>query len=75
MKSLNQFMQEQLVIREDKNSYKYFPKTKKELQKLIKQRIKDEGPEANLNDIIVNCHHELGSDQTGQTDLILFGEF
>ena len=29
MKSLNQYVQEKLVVREDKTGYNYFPKTKK----------------------------------------------
>ena len=54
MKSLKQYTQEELAVRENKNNYKYFPKTKKELQKLIEQRIKDEGNEVDLNDIDVS---------------------
>ena len=34
MKSLVQFIQEKLIIK--KRKYKYFPKTKKELQDIIK---------------------------------------
>ena len=36
------------------NKYNYFPKTKKELKNIIKQKIQDEGPNANLNDINVS---------------------
>ena len=35
MKSLNQYMREKLAIREDKTGYNYYPKTSKELRKLI----------------------------------------
>ena len=49
MKSLTRFIQEKLVIK--KNKYKYFPQTKEELKEIIKQRIKDEGNEVDLNDI------------------------
>ena len=51
MKSLNQFLQEKLV---DKRVYNYQPKTKEELQEIIKQRIAKEGNKANLNDIDVS---------------------
>lgn len=37
-----------------KHLYKYFPKTKEELRNLIKQRIKEEGIEVDLNDIDVS---------------------
>ena len=53
MKSLAQFIQEKLVIKKNK-SYKYYPETKEELQDIIKKRIKQEGPEVNLNDIDVS---------------------
>ena len=36
------------------NSYKYHPTTKEELQKLIEQRIKEEGNEVDLNDIDIS---------------------
>ena len=52
MKSLTQFIQEKLIIK--KSKYNYFPKTKKELKDIIKQRIKQEGIEVNLNDIDVS---------------------
>ena len=55
MKSLTQFIQEKLVIKKNKAiNYKYFPKTKEELQDIIKQRIKQEGNEVDLNDIDVS---------------------
>ena len=52
MKSLTRYIQEKLVIK--KHNYKYFPKTKEELKDLIKQRIEQEGPEVDLNDIDVS---------------------
>ena len=36
------------------NSYKYHPKERKDLRKLIEQRIKEEGNEVDLNDIDVS---------------------
>lgn len=42
------------MLKKNKNSYKYFPKTKEELRNLIKQRIKEEGNEVDLNDIDVS---------------------
>ena len=52
MKSLKNYIQEKLIIKKSKIiDYKYFPKTKKELQNIIKKRIKKEGNEVNLNDI------------------------
>ena len=50
MKSLTRYIQEKLVIK--KHNYKYFPETKEELKDIIKQRIKEEGKEVDLNDII-----------------------
>ena len=52
MKSLSHYIQEKLIIK--KNKYKYFPQTKKELQDIILQRIKDEGNKVDLNDIDVS---------------------
>ena len=51
MKPLVQFIQEKLVI---KNKYKYFPRTKEELEEIIEKRIKDGGKEVDLNDIDVS---------------------
>ena len=53
MKSLSSYIQEKLIIKKS-NSYKYFPKTKKELKDIILQRIKEEGKEVDLNDIDVS---------------------
>ena len=52
MKTLNQYLTERLIVK--KSSYKYYPETKEELQDIIKQRIEQEGPEVNLNDIDVS---------------------
>ena len=54
MKSLNQFIQEKLIIENSENDYGYQPKTKEELQEIIKQRIAKEGNKADLNDIDVS---------------------
>ena len=51
MKSLTRYIKEKLIIK--KNIYNYSPKTKDELQDIIKQRIKAEGNEVNLNNIDV----------------------
>ena len=53
MKSLTHYIQEKLIIKKS-NSYKYFPKTKKELQNIILQRIKEEGNGVDLNNIDVS---------------------
>ena len=52
MKSLKSYIQEKLVIK--KSKYNYFPKTKEELKDIIKQRVKKEGNEVDLNDINVS---------------------
>ena len=62
MKPLVQFIQEKLIIKKNKtNNYKYFPKTKEELQDIIKKRIEQEGYEVDLNDIdvskVTNMHN------------------
>ena len=55
MKTIKQYIIEKLVIKKNKSvEYKYFPKTKKELKEIIKQRIKNEGNEVDLNDIDVS---------------------
>ena len=53
MKSLVHYIQEKLIIKKS-NNYKYFPETNKELKDIIKQRIKQEGNKADLNDIDVS---------------------
>ena len=55
MKSLKSYIQEKLIIKNNKSiNYKYFPKTKDELKNIILKRIKDEGNEVDLNDIDVS---------------------
>ena len=55
MKSLTHCIQEKLVIKKSKRiEYKDSPQTKKELQDIIKQRIKKDGNECDLNDIDVS---------------------
>ena len=54
MKSLTKFVQEMHVNKIKRNKYKYYPKTKEELQDIIKQRIEQEGNEVDLNDINVS---------------------
>ena len=55
MKSLVHYIQEKLIIKKNKSAnYNYFPESKEELQNIIKQRIKDEGNEVDLNDIDVS---------------------
>ena len=54
MKSLKSYIQEKLIIKKRNNKYNYFPKTKEELQDIIKKRIKQDGNEVNLNDIDVS---------------------
>ncbi len=52
MKSLTNYIQEKLVIKKRKIvDYKYFPKTTKELDRIVQKRIKEEGNEVDLNDI------------------------
>ena len=55
MKSLTNYIQEKLIIKKSKRiDYKYFPKTKKELQTIINKRIEQEGNKVDLNDIDVS---------------------
>ena len=55
MKSLKNYIQEKLIIKKSKaTNYKYFPKSKEELKDIIKQCIKAEGKEVDLNDIDVS---------------------
>ena len=69
MKSLKSYIQEKLIIKKNKNNiYDYSPKTKKELQDIIKQRIKAEGNEVNLNNIDV-------SNITDMSDLFSYTNF
>ena len=61
MKSINNYLLEKLVINENTKlqQYNYFPKTRKELQEIIKQRIKEEGNECDLNDIDVSKINDM----------------
>ena len=60
MKSLVHYMQEKLVIKKNKSTnYKYFPKTREELQDIILRRIKDEGNEVDLNNIDVSKINDM----------------
>ena len=54
MKTLKQYLTERLLIKKINNKYNYFPKTKDELKRIIKERIKEEGNEVDLNDIDVS---------------------
>ena len=55
MKSINQYIQEKLMIKKRKIvHHKYFHKTKKELKDLIKKRIVQKGNDVDLNDIDVS---------------------
>ena len=49
MKKINTYITEKLKIK--KSSYKYFPKTKKELKDILKKLIKERGNEGDFNDI------------------------
>src|SRR5574344_142068 len=58
--SLNQFNEKlkanqiSLSDLKDVNIYNYYPKTKDELKQIIEERIENEGPECDLNDIDVS---------------------
>ena len=54
MKEISKIVKRHLNEGTNLNKYNYFPKTKKELKNIIKQKILDEGPNANLNDINVS---------------------
>ena len=49
MKSLQEIILEKLKIK--KSSYKYFPKTKEELQDLLNKLVNERGNEGDFNDI------------------------
>ena len=54
MKSLHEIILEKLKIRKsNKSSYKYFPKTKEELEDILKELIKERGNECDFNDIYI----------------------
>ena len=52
MKNLNTYINEALKL--GKSRYKYYPKTKEELKRLINRRIEQEGNKVDLNDIDVS---------------------
>ena len=58
MKSPKTYIEEKLVIK--KNKYKYFPKTKEELQDIILRCINAEGNEVDLNNIDVSNITDMG---------------
>ena len=51
MQDLKVFITEKLDITKDYSSYNYQPKDKEELKSLLKQLIKERGPEGDFNDI------------------------
>ena len=53
MKQINKYIVERLRINKDtgNHSYNYHPKTRDELEKLVKKLIKERGNKADLNDI------------------------
>lgn len=59
MKSITTYIIEKLKIK--KSKYKYFPENKIELKKLIKERVKNEGNNVNLNDIDTSKIHNMES--------------
>ena len=62
MKSLPRYIQEKLIIKKNKTTnHKYFPESKDELKDRISQRIKEEGNEVDLNDIVVSKITDMAS--------------
>ena len=52
MKTLQNYITEKILINKNsKLAYNYYPKTKDELQDIIKQKIESEGKKCDLNDI------------------------
>ena len=61
MKNLKQYITEKLKITKDNSySYKYFPETREELDKIINQLIEERGNNADLNDIDVSNIKDMG---------------
>ena len=55
MKTLQNYITEKILINKNsKLAYNYHPKTKDELNDIIKQRIESEGNECDLNDIDIS---------------------
>ena len=59
MKTINNYITERLHITKQSKAYKYFPKTKEELRKILEERLKED-KNANLNDIDVSKITEMG---------------
>jgi len=51
MKSITTYINEKLIIKKNNTTYKYFPKTKEELQDIIRKLIEERGNEGDFNDI------------------------
>ena len=80
MKSLQQYIQEKLIIKKGKGKiidYKYFPETKEELKDIIWERIEAEGNEVNLNDIDVSKITDMSYlfEKTNFNESLLFAKF
>ena len=61
MKTIKNYIKEALISSKNKiQKCKYFPETKKELEEIIKERIKKEGNECDLNDIDVSRINDMG---------------
>ena len=69
MKTLQNYITEKILINKNsKIAYNYHPKTKDELEDIIKQRIESEGNECDLNDIDT-------SNITDMSNLFAYSEF
>lgn len=51
MKSITIYINEKLIIKKNNTIYKYHPKTKEELQDIIRKLIEERGNEGDFNDI------------------------
>ena len=54
MKTLNQYIQEKLIVNKNYNPYTYAPKSFDELRKIIEQRYEEQGPGTEQNPIDFN---------------------
>ena len=70
MKDLNTYITEKLKIRKTSHSYKYFPKTKEELQDILKQLIKKRGNDGDFNDIDTSEIIDMSYLFVGMKDLL-----
>ena len=77
MKSINNYISEKLVINKNtgKTYYKYFPKDKYELYKILEHLFEKRGKDANLNDIDVSKIVDMGEDNGGNLEYGLFYGF